>query len=169
MLAQIKRQDLRSEQLSWLCIEPAILEIKGKSAKVKNEAYKQLNAGQRALYMFYVFHNHTRTITEFYWFASYLIGDLKGWNTIKRDILFFEDHEMLELYEEIELLAESKNRLDDGTWREALASDLEKDTELLVTTKRLYEKYLLHAPETIHRMNAYINEHSNDFLLLSDG
>lgn len=66
MKAEIRKEDLDSQKLSWLCIEPMLLFVRGQSMGAKKEVYLRLNEGQQALYLFYSYHNHT-TITPQVW------------------------------------------------------------------------------------------------------
>lgn len=91
MLTRMKQELLQSENLSWLCIEPMLLAVRGKSPGAKLEMFNQLNEGQQALYLFYAFHNHANTVAEFYWFSSYFIGELLAWKGLKTGVLFSKD------------------------------------------------------------------------------
>lgn len=159
---------LNSDQLSWLCVEPVLIKVRGKNESTKAEAYNRLNDGQKAMFMFYAFHNHTKSVAEFYWFASYFIGDLKGWPALKKGVLYFQDDRLLKIYNEIEQLLESKNKQVDGTWREVKASDLEHDTQLLAMITAIYEKYVVTAQPFIEQMNNHVRNYIEDYLILSE-
>lgn len=160
--------ELNSEQLSWLCVEPILIKVRGKDESTKAEAYNRLNDGQKAMFMFYAFHNHTKSLAEFYWFASYFIGDLKGWPAVKKGVLFFQDDNLFQICNEIEQLLESAKRQPDGTWREAKTSDLEHDPQLLAMITALYEKYALTAQPFIEQMNNHVRNHIEEYLILSE-
>jgi hypothetical protein len=85
MKVKLDPMDYESKSLSWLCIKPMLLAVRGKDFSAKSEMYNQLNEGQKGLYLFYSFHNHTKTLEEFYWFSAYHINELKSWNGIKKD------------------------------------------------------------------------------------
>lgn len=97
MLTRIKQDDFLKDNLSWLCIEPMLISIRGKDLDEKSAMYNQLNEGQRALYLFYAFYNHVHSIEEFYWFATYFMGELKAWNGLKKED-FFRDRGLNKFY-----------------------------------------------------------------------
>lgn len=61
-------------EISWHCIKPIILRIRGKSMDIKYEEFKKLNKGQRAIFSFHVYYNHAKNdIDSFiYWSRLYL-------------------------------------------------------------------------------------------------
>ncbi|QHT60831.1 hypothetical protein GXP70_13315 [Paenibacillus lycopersici] len=164
--AVCKEADLEREDLAWRCIEPALLAVKAKSAEVKANIYERLNAGQKALYLFYAFHNHAGTRAEFYWFTYYYLYVLPAWPGLKEGLAFFGDQPLLRLLEEAELLVEEHTRGADGARREASPSDLDADASLGEAADRLFSRYGALAGETIGRMNAYIRAHPAEFLRL---
>lgn len=164
MLVKMKHEAFQQSGISWKVIEPIITQIKGKNMQVKTEMYKQLTPGQRAVFLFYTYHNHIRSAAEFYWYAAYNIGDIKAWPALKRDILLFDNKDMVSLYEEIEQIVEMRNRLPDGTWREALIADLDQDENLFNSVNEIYKSYNDIAPPFIAGMEAYILLHPVEFV-----
>lgn len=167
-LSQEVLQNMDRSHLAWTSIEPAIKSVFGKNLAFKSEVYQQLNAGQKVLFMFYVYHNHTKSAAEFYWFAWYLIHELKAWQALKTGTQLVHDNEMLSVYEDIERMIEAKNRSHEGIWREALASDLELDQELSQAAAELYSVYQRAATIYIDRLNNYVNDHLEDFVEMED-
>ena len=88
MRAKIKQADLGSPQLSWLCVQPMLISVRGKDVAAKTEMYRQLNEGQQALFLFYSYHNHTKSLAEFYWFSAYNIMEMKSWSGIRNGMRF---------------------------------------------------------------------------------
>ncbi|WP_307538535.1 hypothetical protein [Paenibacillus sp. W4I10] len=129
----------------------------------KTEIYRQLHEGQQALFLFYSYHNHTKSLAEFYWFSAYNIIEIKSWNGIKNGMRYFNQNEMVDLLDDIERLITSKNKVGD-TWREVLPTDLEKDTILLQRTEELYAKYQSKAQEVISHMNEMIRQNQEMYL-----
>ncbi|MNZ97459.1 hypothetical protein D3C78_1166970 [compost metagenome] len=168
MIVKISRQQLNHDRLSWLCIEPSLLSVRGKDIVSKAEVYDRLNEGQKALYMFYAFHNHTNSAAEFYWFAAYFMSDLQGWPALKKGITFFGEHHVLDALNEIELVLERYNRLEDGAWKAASPSDLDCHIDLLAEVNAIYDKYAVVAAQAIDRMNDYVREHLDDFFIVID-
>lgn len=161
MKAQLNNEDFLSAQLSWLCIRPMLLAVRGKDLSTKTEMYHQLNEGQKGLYLFYSFHSHVNTIEEFYWFSAYYITELKSWNGIKSGVRFFGDIEMVELLDQIERIVWNRSK---ETLRKISPSDLESDNDLLVEIKKLYDQYKLESGKTICRMNEYITNNLEQFI-----
>jgi len=162
MRAELTNDALESNALSWLCVEPMLLSVRGKSMTLKQEVYNQLNEGQQALYMFYAFHNHVKTIPEFYWYSAYYIDELKAWGHIKNGVRFFNDLSMVSLLEKMELLLGSRNR-------EAKLSDLEIDKELYESVREMFEQYQIFVQSTINKMNEYVRTHQDDFIIIATG
>lgn len=148
MKVKLNQSDLNSFQLSWLCVEPMLLSVLGKSLEAKLEVYHQLNEGQKALYLFYSFHNHTQTLAEFNWFAAYNINELKSWDGIRKGIRYFNDYQMDNLMQEIE--------------------EYIKNSKTDMELNDLYTQYKLVSQGTITIMNNYILKHKDDFLERGD-
>lgn len=91
MKAKLMLEDLQSDHLSWLSIQPMLLAVRGKDLSAKLEMYNRLNEGQKGLYLFYSYHNHAKTEAEFYWFSAYHINELQTWGDIKRGLVYFGD------------------------------------------------------------------------------
>ncbi|MGC5770829.1 hypothetical protein [Paenibacillus pabuli] len=163
MRAKIKQADLSSTQLSWLCVQPMLISVRGKDVAAKVEVYRQLHEGQQAIFLFYSYHNHTKSLAEFYWFSAYNIIDMKSWNGIKNGMRYFNQNEMVTLLDDIERLITDQNK-DGDTWREVLPTDLEKDPILLQRTEELYVKYRAAAQEAILHMNEIIRQDQERYL-----
>ncbi|MDQ0721848.1 hypothetical protein QF049_003109 [Paenibacillus sp. W4I10] len=163
MKAKLRSEDIHSKQLTWLCIKPMLVSVRGRDMAAKTEIYRQLHEGQQALFLFYSYHNHTKSLAEFYWFSAYNIIEIKSWNGIKNGMRYFNQNEMVDLLDDIERLITSKNKVGD-TWREVLPTDLEKDTILLQRTEELYAKYQSKAQEVISHMNEMIRQNQEMYL-----
>lgn len=119
MLVQIKEDELNNERLAWLCIEPALIQSRAKAPAVKAAIYNELSEGQKALYMFFAYHNHVNSISEMYWYASYFISDLKGWPLIRKSVQFFQEDVLLKIYDDTHSVLEAELLEPDDTWRNA--------------------------------------------------
>ncbi|WP_040952068.1 hypothetical protein [Gorillibacterium massiliense] len=162
MRVKLKPDDLTSSNLSWLCVQPMLLAVRGKDLQAKLEMYNQLNEGQKGLYLYYSFHNHTKTMAEFYWFSAYNINELQSWKGIKNGVLFFqEDSSMAELFDDIEMLIVNRNS---RMSKPISPSDLECDNELFADVKKRYDNYIQHSEIIISRMNNWIRAHKEDFI-----
>ncbi|SET94128.1 hypothetical protein [Paenibacillus sp. NFR01] len=160
MKVKLDSSEIASKSLSWLCIKPMLLAVRGKDLSAKADMYNQLNEGQKALYLFYSFHNHTKTLEEFYWFSAYNINELKAWDGIRKGLNYFQARALPELLKDIEIFfAERKG------WNHPISpTDLDNDNELKVKMIALYEKYLNYSEAAISRMNAWIIANRQDFI-----
>lgn len=160
MKAAIKKEDLDSHQLSWLCIEPMLLSVRRQDLAAKREVYLQLNEGQQALYLFYSYHNHTRSLAEFYWFSAYHIMDLQSWNGIREGMQFFQLDGMVRILDDIEaLLTDAKKS---GETRQGVSpTDLDHDPQLRERTERVYAAYQEASQKGIMAMNEWVRHHQD--------
>lgn len=156
-----KEEDLTSSQLSWLCIQPMLLAVRGKDITAKKEMYQQLNEGQKGLYLFYSFHNHAKSIEEFYWFSGHYILDIHSWGGIKSGVQFFQDLEMVDLLDQIEVLILKQSKVEGQSLS---LKDLESDHELSNKISEYFNHYQELSKNTINRMNTWILNNKEDFL-----
>ncbi|MEK4525393.1 hypothetical protein MHI48_08290 [Paenibacillus sp. FSL H7-0942] len=163
MKAKLRPEDIYSKQLSWLCIEPMLVSVRGRDMAAKTEIYRMLHEGQQALFLFYSYHNHTKSLAEFYWFSAYNIIEIKSWNGIKNGMHFFHLDEMVNVLEQIESLITDKNKVGEE-WLEVLATDLDKDPILLQRTEVLYDTYQTVAQAAITHMNEMILQNRDMYL-----
>lgn len=160
MKVKLDARDLNSSDLSWLCIQPMLLAVRGKDLQTKLEMYNQLTDAQKGLYLFYSFHNHAKTVEEFYWFADYNIHELRSWKGIKTGVLYFHDVELASLLDDIEQFLEQRTQSN----KPVSPSDLEMDKQLLADVKTLHDKYVLYSELTITRMNEWIRTRLSEFV-----
>ncbi|UHA73682.1 hypothetical protein [Paenibacillus sp. 481] len=167
MLISIEKQDFealdRSRLWKW-CMEPTILQVRGKNAAYKAEVYGQLTPSQQALFMFSILHDHADNAADMYWYVSYYMSDLKAWPGIKRAAQFFENDDLLSIYKEMEQVVEAKNRQADGTWRAYTISDLDNDSELCLAVGHIYKRYTTLTPTLIEQINRYIEQNPSEFV-----
>ncbi|MNC48674.1 hypothetical protein D3C75_978050 [compost metagenome] len=155
-----------TQNISWQCVQPLTMQVRGKSFEVKQALVDQLNEAQLSTFMFYVYHNHIGSAAELYWFTQYYITDIKAWPAIKAGIRFFNDQVMSDLLEEIEGIVVQRNQQEDGSWREARPSDLEHDEGLSLVIQAVYNKYVTASERLIETMNTYVSQHLNEFIEL---
>lgn len=167
MRAKIKQADLGSSQLSWLCVQPMLISVRGKDVAAKTEMYRQLNEGQQALFLFYSYHNHTKSLAEFYWFSAYNIMEMKSWSGIRNGMRFFNQTEMVALLDNIEHVVIDKNRIGDQ-WREVTPTDLEQDPHLYQLINDLYIQYCAQAEKVIASINNEILQHQEMYFEIED-
>ncbi|MEO2214501.1 hypothetical protein ABGV40_26895 [Paenibacillus amylolyticus] len=163
MKAKLRPEDVHSKQLSWLCIQPMLVSVRGRDMAAKTEIYRKLHEGQQALFLFYSYHNHTKSLAEFYWFSAYNIIEIKSWHGIKKGMRFFRLDEMMTVLDQIESLITDTNKMGEA-WREVLATDLEKDPMLLQRTEALYAAYQTLAEAAITHMNKMVLQNQEMYL-----
>lgn len=161
-----KFRALDKHSISWQCIEPLTMEVRGKSYEVRKALVDQLNEAQLSTFMFYVYHNHIGSAAEFYWFTQYYITDIKAWPDIKRGARFYNDRRMLDLLEAVERIVVRRNQQEDGNWQEARPSDLEHDEGLSLAIQEVYNKYVPASQSLIETMNTYVTQHLDEFIEL---
>ncbi|MNH94776.1 hypothetical protein D3C73_474010 [compost metagenome] len=157
---------LDKQSISWQCIKPLTMQVRGKNYEVKKELLDQLNEAQLSTFMFYVYHNHIGSAAELYWYTQYYIADIKAWPAIKAGVRFYNDQMMSDLLEEVEGIVVQRNRQEDGSWREARPSDLEQDDEWSLAIQAVYNKYVTASQRLIETMNTYVSQHLDEFIEL---
>ena len=180
MLIKVKKQKfdlLKCSDLSQKCFEPIIKIYKNKvseetnfsTSRIKEQFYQQLTEGQRALFMFYVYHNHvSKSINEFYWWNAYFMAQPKSWSALKAGIKYFSDESMLLLLEKVELELKKHNlpnSLDNFT---ITREDLNQNKELHTSIHSLHVIFENTSPLTIIKINDYIENNLQDFLIIED-
>ncbi|MBU5356277.1 hypothetical protein ACN9MH_08055 [Paenibacillus silvae] len=167
MKAEINQKDLDSNELSWLSVKPMLISVRGQDMVAKREVYLQLNEGQQALYLFYAYHNHTKSLAEFYWFSAYHIIELRSWSGIRKGMQFFDLHEMVDVLNDIEVLITDAKK-SGGTWQDVSPTDLDHDLQLRQQTERIYDSYQLAAQKAIIAMNDWVRQHQEMFLEIKE-
>ena len=165
MKAAIHREELRSEQLSWLSVKPMLLSVRGQDMVAKTEIYRQLSEGQRALYLFYAYHNHTGTLAEFYWFSAYYMIEFKVWDELKNAIRYFDDQELVETLELVQS-AIGRKLNNEGEWTMANPQDIDKDHSLQTAMQAIYDRYRKLTPRLIKRMNERVLARHEEYFVL---
>ncbi len=134
---------LDDQQLIWACVEPAILKARGKDPETKSRVIKQLNDGQRALFLFQVLYGHMHSGTaQFFGYLSYLTDQLDIWAAIKSSMKYFGDMEMADFIEKMERAYTAKN----------------------IPLDELDAAYQKLIPETVRRIGACIRRNPHEFI-----
>lgn len=165
MKTAINRDELKSEQLSWLSVKPMLLSVRGKDINAKTEMYRQLSEGQRAIYLFYAYHNHTNTLEEFYWFSAYYIIEFKVWDEMINAIRYFDDPELVEVLELVQSAIERKLKVD-GEWTMAKPQDIDTDPAFQAAMHTIYDRYQALTPQLIKRMNDWVFERQDELFVI---
>lgn len=161
-------QSIENDVLGWKCIEPIIERFKGKDPIAKSEVYASLTLSQRALFMFFVFDNHSESVEEFYWFSSYFARSIQSWKILKRGVQIFQDEQMLAIYEQVETMVKLLTKQPNKAWRDALLSNLEENSDLHTSLINIYGLYKQQIPYTLNRIHEYIRTHTGEFIELTN-
>ncbi|MFP3392140.1 hypothetical protein [Brevibacillus sp. SIMBA_040] len=168
MLIAMKREffhSLQPDQLGRACIEPVLLPLRGKNPSVKAEVYQQLTIGQRALFMFHVWHDHANgSALEFYCWLAYTRQEFSYWIGIQAGLRFFGQEKIIALLEEMNEVLEERNQRLGKTMADVTGQDLEEDAQLSETVHRLYAHYQQNIPDTFLMIYSYIRSHPEEFV-----
>ncbi|MFF2445855.1 hypothetical protein ACFVSW_02050 [Neobacillus sp. NPDC058068] len=172
MFIKMNKQEfdtLEDEALVAICFEPFISKIRGKSNTVKQEVYKQLNTGQKALFMFSVYFNHARnSLAEFYWWSAYYLAQPNAWSEIKSALRYFKAEEMQRLVEEIERVLVTRDFPSNLEEFNVSYNDLENDPQLLATIGPLNTIFTGISPATLKIIGEYIRNNPLEFICIED-
>lgn len=155
---------MEMNQLGWKCVEPFLVQVRGKSPQVKESVYRELSTAQRALFLFFAFHNHVDSPEDLYRYTHYYNTDVNIWPALLEGLRYYDDQELIEVLEATKRKVEEKVLLPDGSWGEAGLHDLEQDQILAGQLHTLYDSYKLCSAQTIHTMNTYVSSHLDEFI-----
>lgn len=171
-LVAMTKQDFDSmdgERLSWACVEPTLLKIRGKDMTVKAQAMARLTKGQQALCMFRVLYDHAKnSVGEYYAWVSYLLDKSDYWTGVIGGLRFFGDTTMMQLLNETKQILEQRNQKLGIKLSDATLNDLEQDHELSITISLLFERFLKIAMDSLKLISTYIRSNSNEFVIIQD-
>ncbi|MFC3746747.1 hypothetical protein [Paenibacillus sp. GCM10012306] len=171
-LVTVKRQDFDSlddERLGWVCMEPTLMQIRGKNMSVKTQVISQLTEGQRALCMFRVLYDHAKnSVREYYAWISYLLDTPGYWSGVTGGLRFFSDTSMITLLEETKAVLEARNTTLGVQWSDATFKDLDQDHELLATVTLLFERFLELSQGSLQQISAYIRFNPQEFVIIEN-
>lgn len=140
--------------LIWRCVEPTILEVRGKDPKTKSRAMLQLNSSQRALFLFQVLFGHAGNgAAAFFTQIAYLAETLDFFSALKSAMTFFGDEEMLHIVGQFECAY--------CAVRQSQPVSAQELTEL-------DQMYSARIPVTLHRIAIYIRNHPTEFLSIEE-
>lgn len=77
---------------------------------------------------------------------------------------FFQGYELIKVLEQMESVIHLKNKLADGSWKEASPADLERDTELNELISPIFKEYQINARKFIESTNTYIQDNPQEFI-----
>ncbi|GIP33447.1 hypothetical protein [Paenibacillus sp. J2TS4] len=171
-LVAMKKQEFDSlddDSLGWACMEPTLLQIRGKEMAVKTEAISRLNKGQQALCMFRVLYDHAKnSAVEYYTWISYLLDKPGYWSGVTGGLRFFGDSSMMHLLVETKEVLEASNHRRRVSISDATYKDLEQDNELQNAVSHLFARFLELAPHSLQMISTYIRAHPQDFVIIEN-
>lgn len=147
-------ESLDDAALIWCCVEPSILEVRGKEPGTKSKAMQQLSSSQRALFLFQVLYGHAGNgAAAFFTQTAYLAETLDCFSALKSAMTFFHDEEMLRIVEQFERAYI------------ALKQSEPVSSQELEDLDQMYSERI---PHTLHRIAAYIRTQPAEFLSLEE-
>ncbi|MCE1254850.1 MAG: hypothetical protein LWX83_15045 [Anaerolineae bacterium] len=123
-------EPLNMQRISWQCIEPVILKVRGRDIKIKNQEFQKLNEGQKAIFSFHVYYDHAKNDLDSFNYWSRLYINNGFFAMIKNGARYFSHNDFADLLSEIEVIM-----MDDG--------DKKKVPELFERFKTVGEIHLL--------------------------
>ncbi|MFD0710528.1 hypothetical protein [Paenibacillus sp. GCM10027626] len=158
---------LDDERLGWICVEPTILQIRGKEFAVKQKAISGLNKGQQALLMFRVLYDHAKhSAAEYYAWISYLLATPGYWTGVLGSLQFFDDQSMLILLEDTKEAIDVRNGRLGVHYGDAELKDLDQDRELSQTMSLLFERFHAIVPDSLQFISKHIRANPQHFVTI---
>lgn len=171
-LVTMKQADFDSmsdERLGWVCVEWALVSIRGKDPATKRQVIASLNKSQQALCMFRVFYDHAKnSASEYYCWTSYLLETPGYWSGVTGGVRYFGDENMIQLLEDTRRLIEERKHRLNKPMTSASFKDLEEERELSRMIDGLYETFLVIAPDSLKRISTFIRCNPHHFVTLEE-
>jgi hypothetical protein len=96
------KNNIEDQFISWDCIAPIIMKVRGKSISVKAEEYQKLNDGQKAIFSFHVYYDHAKDDVESLTHWSWYYFQVHFFEQIKKGAEYFGNGEYIALLDKIE-------------------------------------------------------------------
>jgi hypothetical protein len=142
--------------LGWECIEPVVMEIRGKAPDYKERVYSQLNEGQKALFSFYIYFNHAKnSLEEFIWWSNHYYSQPEIWAELKKGIRYLNLTNFEIFVEKFEEMREEMV--------EVRSSSIDIDTYCT-----LFFIFGDHVTSTLEQISHYIKTHPDEFIQFKD-
>lgn len=166
--------DINCPSLSQECFDPLIKVYKVRMSEesnigVKERFYEELSEGQRALFMFYVYHNHiSKSLIEFYWWNAYFMAQPKSWAALKACFKYFNDKSFLVLLEKIEQQLKRHNHPTALEYFTITRDELNQNKELHASFESLYVIFENINPATLAKINTTIKKNLQEFIQIEN-
>ncbi|MFD0697561.1 hypothetical protein ACFQZT_26135 [Paenibacillus sp. GCM10027628] len=157
MVVEMDRKDWESfgdVELFMSCMEPTVLQVRGKDPAVKSQVISQLNSGQQALFMFRLLYPATNSAVDYYSWISYLLEQPNYWVGIIDGLRFFGDTSMIRLLEETAGILKARTN--------EISS--EDKIELQAKITPLFEKFQNTVPDYLQQISSYIRSNPEEFV-----
>jgi hypothetical protein len=142
--------------LGWQCIEPIVLDVRGKDNEYKLRVYSQLNEGQKALFSFYVYFNHAKnSLEEFIWWTNHFYSQSDVWAELKKGLRYLNLNRFEIFIEKFEETALERSKYD-------LPYD---DPD---TICNLFFIFGDHITPTLQQISQYIKTNPEEFVVLKE-
>ena len=144
---------LDDEKLIWACVEPIVLQVRGKDPETKLQIIRWLKRGQQALFMYQILYGHaSHSVSSFIYQISYLAERLDIWSALKSGMDYFHDSEMRSLIEKME---------------SAYNAIMKQNTDT-ASLNELDEMYRERLPATLKLVGTFIRGNPGEFMQFED-
>ncbi|SDC66489.1 hypothetical protein SAMN02799630_01117 [Paenibacillus sp. UNCCL117] len=151
------------KELSQACIGEVLRGLRGQSPEKKLEVYRALTAGQRALFMFHVWHDHAcHSADELYAWSAQLISEQSTWAEIRQGLAYFGALELLQVMDELELMIGAA----DGEREKPSILDLDRHPQLREELNRVMAGFQQAAEEAKRRIGLHVRANPGQFVEL---
>ncbi|TLS50687.1 hypothetical protein FE782_18460 [Paenibacillus antri] len=165
MKRRISRREfdaLTDKELGEACFAPVVPLIRAKPDSVKQEVYRSLTDGQRALFMYHVYVDHAKHSAEqFYWWTAHYAAQPNAWAELQRGLNVFGASGLARLMDKTK--AALADRIGD-----AAPGDPDKDEVLSGTVGALYEEFLRCTADAAGRIGLAIRANPSDFVAFEE-
>lgn len=172
MLIHMKREyyhSLNDSSLPRACFEHIIPLIRGKDLTVKENVYRQLSTGQKALFMFNAYYNHaSNSLVEFYWWSCFYLTQPNSWSALLDGFRYFNTESMVQFLIELEEILYEANPMLKFSNYEFSYKDLENNSELNAQINRLYTQFNNISPITLKKISEGIRKNPKEFIQFID-
>ncbi|WP_276353200.1 hypothetical protein [Cohnella caldifontis] len=152
-------------ELGGACFAPVIPLVRAKSMEVKEEVYRRMTEGQKALFLFYAFYNHAcHSMREYFWWCAYDYAQPKLWAGLKEALRYFGAESMREVLEETGNLLEKHGFPVSLEAFSLSPEELDRWPELLPDVQSLYARFTEAAPAALTRIGATIRGRPGEFV-----
>lgn len=168
-MKQAEFDSMSDERLSWVCVEPMLVRIRGKDTATKTQVISSLNPSQQALCMFRVFYDHARgSAEEMYAWVAYMLQTPGYWQGVTKGLSYFEDGRMVQLLEDTRQVIVGHEQKSEGESAFHPFGALERNPDLAEIAAALYKRFKEIEPGSIKRISSFIRLNPQHFVWIED-